>query len=40
MYCELGLFRPDADVVTNNGAVRMLAALLDLPSPGPPGLMG
>jgi aminoglycoside phosphotransferase (APT) family kinase protein len=40
MYRDLGLFPPDADVVTNNGAVRMLAALLDLPSPGPPGLMG
>ena len=40
MYQELGLFPAGTDVVTNNGATRMLATLLDLPSPGPVGFMG
>jgi aminoglycoside phosphotransferase (APT) family kinase protein len=40
MYQQLGLFPADVEVVSNNGAVRMLAAVLDLPSPGPRGPMG
>jgi aminoglycoside phosphotransferase (APT) family kinase protein len=39
-YQQLGLFPADVDVVTSNGATRMLAALLDLPGPGPVGPMG
>jgi aminoglycoside phosphotransferase (APT) family kinase protein len=40
MYVDLGMFPADSGVTTNNGATRMLAGLLDLPSPGPKGLMG
>jgi aminoglycoside phosphotransferase (APT) family kinase protein len=40
MYVDLGLFPPESGITTNNGATRMLATLLDLPSPGPKGPLG
>lgn len=37
---QQGVVEPDADVDRNNLATRFLAQVLDLPSPGEPGLMG